>query len=186
MGSCAGDPTSGAVVARSSFPLPIYPATAGAGVLIAYGPDGELLALDPDTLNVEGAFPNIRNIVADASLSTDGQRLIVLGADRELRVFDVTTRTELADPIDTVVGDGAALRIDGKEMAVSTDHGVVIWNLDPARWVKAACELAGRNLTPDEWDRYLGGFRRTTCHLPGISVTVRLVWATSCGTSSTA
>jgi hypothetical protein len=32
----------------------------------------------------------------------------------------------------------------------------VIWNLDPTRWAEAACDLAGRNLTVDEWQTYIG------------------------------
>jgi hypothetical protein len=32
----------------------------------------------------------------------------------------------------------------------------VIWNLDPSHWAEAACDLAGRNLTEDEWQTYIG------------------------------
>ena len=31
----------------------------------------------------------------------------------------------------------------------------VLWDLDPARWREAACAIAGRELTPEEWERYL-------------------------------
>jgi hypothetical protein len=33
---------------------------------------------------------------------------------------------------------------------------VKVWNLDPQSWVDAACRLAGRNLTPEEWNSYIG------------------------------
>jgi hypothetical protein len=36
--------------------------------------------------------------------------------------------------------------------------GITLWDLDPAHWADAACSLAGRNLTQDEWDTYLGQF----------------------------
>ena len=49
-----------------------------------------------------------------------------------------------------------AIRPDGLEAAVTTDQGVVVWDLDPAHWVQGACALAGRNLTRAEWDQYIG------------------------------
>ena len=33
----------------------------------------------------------------------------------------------------------------------------VVWDLDPARWEKLACGIAGRQLTRAEWHRYLPG-----------------------------
>jgi hypothetical protein len=36
-----------------------------------------------------------------------------------------------------------------------TPDGIAIWDLDSSHWVDAACRLAGRNLTQDEWDTYL-------------------------------
>ena len=51
------------------------------------------------------------------------------------------------------------MRPDGKELAIpSGDLGIVLWDLDPQHWLDAACSLAGRNLTPEEWDQYLGAF----------------------------
>ena len=46
----------------------------------------------------------------------------------------------------------------------SRDH-FFVWNLDPAEWPVIACEAAGRNLTPEEWDRYAptGADYRPTC-----------------------
>ena len=60
---------------------------------------------------------------------------------------------------------GAFLRHDGHAAAVTDRTGVAIWDLDPTRLRDAACQLAGRNLTPTEWDTYLGnlGEYRPTC-----------------------
>jgi hypothetical protein len=52
--------------------------------------------------------------------------------------------------------EGAALRHDSKRLAVSADAGFAIWNLDPSDWHRAACQLAGRDLTRDEWDAHIG------------------------------
>jgi hypothetical protein len=49
----------------------------------------------------------------------------------------------------------ATLRPDGGQLAVATEHGVQLWDLDPGAWRDAACRLACRNLSRDEWDRYM-------------------------------
>ena len=34
------------------------------------------------------------------------------------------------------------------------------WDLDPAHWETKACAIAGRNLTPAEWTKYIGPLDR--------------------------
>ena len=36
------------------------------------------------------------------------------------------------------------------------ETGAQLWDLDPEHWVTAACRMAGRNLTEQEWDSYIG------------------------------
>ncbi len=78
-----------------------------------------------------------------------------------ISIYDVPSRTELGDGIADVDGsiNYFSLRPDGKELAVPYGApGIVLWDLDPQHWLDAACTLAGRNLTPDEWDQYLSAF----------------------------
>ena len=102
-------------------------------------------------------------------LDSTGTRLLVAGDDATLRLFDIATRTQLGDAIETGQPAGelpnAVLREDGLAAAVATGDGIVAWDLDPASWELAACRLAGRNLTRAEWDRYLGDLApyRATC-----------------------
>jgi len=40
----------------------------------------------------------------------------------------------------------------------------VLWDLRPATWLDAACRMAGRDLTAEEWARYLPGrAQRAVC-----------------------
>jgi hypothetical protein len=41
----------------------------------------------------------------------------------------------------------------------------MLWDLDADHWEAAACKVAGRNLTQDEWQRYFpnAGHYRVTC-----------------------
>jgi hypothetical protein len=151
----------------------------GDALIVAHTFSGDLLAVDPDTLTADDPFPPIGGVSVDTmDLSDEDERLLVLGNDRVARLYDVPSRTQLGT--DIAPGDaapgfvlfvtstwmrGAAIRDDGREMAITTDDGIVLWDLDPARWTAAACELAGRNLTRDEWDTYIGDLTpyRKTC-----------------------
>jgi WD40 repeat protein len=137
------------------------------GVVVGSTNDGRVLELDPTTLEVVGApFPGTNGPVANMAIDADGRRLIVRAEDATLRFLDIATRTQLGDPIETGrVAGNATIRPDGLSAAAVTDQGIVVWDLDPAHWAEAACELAGRNMTREEWDRYLGDLAnyRATC-----------------------
>ena len=58
---------------------------------------------------------------------------------------------------------------DGKLLAsASEDSTVVVWNLDPAAWLRIARRVVNRNLTRAEWNRYFPGedYRKTFDDLP--------------------
>ncbi len=49
-------------------------------------------------------------------------------------------------------------------MVSSLVTGTVLWSLDPQVWRDRGCELAGRNMTADEWAKVMGeADYRSTC-----------------------
>ncbi|MBN1121091.1 MAG: CHAT domain-containing protein [Anaerolineae bacterium] len=38
----------------------------------------------------------------------------------------------------------------------SSDGTVILWDLQPQRWIEAACRMANRELTLEEWENYMG------------------------------
>ena len=67
-----------------------------------------------------------------------------------------------------------SLSLDGRWLAVGgaarrarrrRDQATQIWDLDPTHWVSAACGVAGRNLTREEWATHIGDLApyRPTC-----------------------
>ncbi len=102
---------------------------------------------------------------AELGLSADGS-LLVASAPGQTQLFDVTSRTPLGGGIETA--GSAAVGPDGRQLAVATTSGVALWDLDPAHWVEAACRIAGRNLTRDEWSTYIGDLApyHETCPTP--------------------
>jgi hypothetical protein len=52
----------------------------------------------------------------------------------------------------------AVLDPTGHTLATAFDDGtVLLWDVDPASWLKWACAVAGRPLTPQEWQDFLPG-----------------------------
>ena len=87
-----------------------------------------------------------------------------------MTLYDVATGVRLGASI--VVAEAQenliSLSPHGDRLAIGGgegEAGVQIWNLDPAHWVAAACRLAGRNLTRDEWATNIGNLApyRATC-----------------------
>jgi WD40 repeat protein len=142
------------------------------GVLIAADVLGDITEYDLETLKPLDSFPGVRGLVNSGGLkfSADGKVLSARSFDRTVSVYDVATHTRLGDPIPLDVTSpqgGSSLRADGATVAIGggSGDGVAIWDLDPQHLARAACRLAGRNLSQTEWDTYLGdlGDYRRTC-----------------------
>jgi len=92
--------------------------------------------------------------------SDDGSLAVVIGNDRTLSLFDLASGIQLGDSIRIPDDEAtsAALRPDGKELAYggANGHPFKVLDLDPQHWVTAACAVAGRNLTKEEWATNIG------------------------------
>jgi WD40 repeat protein len=160
-GAAVLDPVNGVSVAASPDGSVLVTATAG----------GDLTFRDPATGQPTG--PEITSATGQPNnivLSEDNTRMLVVTRDGGADVYDVGSAVHLGRtfPVALPAGSfnlGATLRPDGGQLAVATDHGVQLWDLDPEAWRDAACRLAGRNVTHDEWEHHLpqGEPYRATC-----------------------
>ncbi|MFE6255820.1 BTAD domain-containing putative transcriptional regulator [Agromyces sp. NPDC057865] len=148
-------------------PMPV-----GAQVLLD---NGDLIGLEDNRIGRYETEPLARvGTVAGAagglyapSMSRDAETMLVMASDGTALLYDAATGTRIGDPLRTdqrTLGV-AVLRPDGKEMAVSMPEGVMLWDLDPEHQFEFACQLAGRDLTEDEWNTYLAdlGDPQSTC-----------------------
>ena len=128
--------------------------TAGSVVTGAF--DGKVTQLDAKSLSDEADFAGARSGVSALGFSADGSMLSVSADDQTVHVYDTATRLALGDPIpaDSPAALGW-LRPDGRALAVNVRRGVAVWSLDPEYQVRAACRLAGRNLSDTEWNTYV-------------------------------
>jgi hypothetical protein len=49
-----------------------------------------------------------------------------------------------------------AFSANGKWLGSASDNGTAQLWATPATWIKQACQIAGRNFTKGEWDKYVG------------------------------
>lgn len=83
------------------------------------------------------------------------------------QLWDLTTLQPIGQPLplDALVGLYIRRDAEGTTAIIGTTEGTaVVWDVDAERWEDLACAIAGRNLTPTEWQHYLTGHPyRATC-----------------------
>ncbi len=150
-------------------PAPTFGVVTDAEELIGTDPSGALTVYDLDTLEAERKVSDTAGFVQDLRVDAVGATVVTKGGDRSVEVFDLASgvRMGTAHRIPEADESFSHLRPDGAEMAIGggTAAGTALWSLDPDVWREQLCELAGRNLTLEEWERYLAwsGPYHTTC-----------------------
>ncbi|MEJ3404050.1 BTAD domain-containing putative transcriptional regulator [Rathayibacter sp. YIM 133350] len=134
--------------------------------LIGSGPQ-RLTRYRLDDLTAEGTLPRTRAAALALTASNDGGTLLVAARDQSVAVYDLAAGARLGDRLQADAPNtvGGYLAPDGAAFVLNAAEGVVQWSLDPEDHFRAACRLAGRELTQDEWETYLHDFgpRRDTC-----------------------
>jgi DNA-binding SARP family transcriptional activator/WD40 repeat protein/tRNA A-37 threonylcarbamoyl transferase component Bud32 len=133
---------------------------------------GELTLYDLDTLDPIRRFGGSRGFITQLEGTADGTLIATKGGDHSVVLYDVETGVRIGSPI-TIPDDEAnwiALSLDGRWLATGGEaadgrRASQIWDLDPQAWVTAACRVAGRNLTREEWEAHIGTLarHRQTC-----------------------
>jgi WD40 repeat protein len=154
---------------RSLVPRRRLPADRTDASAVAFTPDGRTLATgghegkvmlwDTHTGRQLG-LPLVGHAsgVASAAFSPDGRVLATV--DSEAILWDVASHKQIgaALPVRSKGPHALAFLPGASQLAVASPSGsVLMWDVDPASWRARACAVAGRTLTPAEWDEFLPG-----------------------------
>jgi WD40 repeat protein len=132
---------------------------------------GGITEIDVATGTVSSSrFEAMHGAVVGLAPLDDG-RLLAVSHDGTMSIYDATSGQPIGPPMAwaTRVPEGVFVLpspdLAFHHLAAPDPEGVRLWNIDPSTWPAVACQRAGRNLTSDEWTRYLPADEpyRSTC-----------------------
>jgi WD40 repeat protein len=126
-------------------------------LLAAGGPDGVMI-WNSTTREVEQDIP-LSSPVMDVGLSPDRRFLAVAMFDGTVRLWSLLNAQPFGQPfeVDSDAAWSVAFSSDGTKFAASGINGTTKIYPTPQNWIATSCRIVGRNLTREEWERYLGG-----------------------------
>jgi WD40 repeat protein len=113
--------------------------------------------------------------IVDVQFSADGRLLAANSNDGQARLWDAQTGFPLGPPLRYDVESAyretsVAFSPSGEYLVTAgRDGDTIAWDLDPDHLAENVCQLAGRNLTRGEWERYMPGgisYRKTCPQWP--------------------
>jgi WD40 repeat protein len=161
--------------------LPVHQGHSRLVTSVEFSPDSKTLASGSHDRNVilwDVASRRQRMVlyghedaVTSIAFSPDGAILASASEDRSVILWDVATGRQLGPPLreHNAKVHSVAFSPDGKTLASgsnkeSDNWALILWDVNPESWQSRACDVAARNITSDEWERYVGASARDiTC-----------------------
>jgi WD40 repeat protein len=148
---------------------------------VAFSPDGQQLFTSGQegivTWNLKsgtkvGTPLELRQLGAD-SLALSPRGNVIASASRTgwIGLWDTETKSLLGDFqshgdafYSVALAPSGRLLAAGSGYLAGADDALMFLDLDPKNWVQHACAIAARNMTPEEWRRYMSeGSPSDTC-----------------------
>ena len=152
----------GEVLSEGDVELVAYASVAspdGSTVAVA-GDTGEIVTIDVSTGDEQQRSTGLGAAVWWLNYSDDGELLVSGAADGGVSLWDAATLDLLGTVYPPHHGEavpaGAAFIGDSHDVAIASNDGrVYTWETDLDRAIDFACQMAGRNLTEEEWEEFL-------------------------------
>jgi DNA-binding SARP family transcriptional activator/WD40 repeat protein len=130
----------------------------GSTVAVA-GDTGQIVTIDVST-GAEQRSTSLGAVVLWLDYSADGELLVSGDADGGVSLWDATTLDLLGTVFPPHRGEpvpaGAQFIGDSHDVSIASyDGNVYRWDTDVERAIDFACQMAGRNLTEEEWAEFL-------------------------------
>lgn len=131
-------------------------------IVAAAGMDEKVTFWDIRTHNQKGApisGAGTDGGVLSLAISPDGMILATGNEHQKVRWWHTWTKQPISAPL-TIHGGGITKVVfspDGHFLAsAGRDKSIILWDLSLESWIKQACAIANRNLTFEEWRKYVG------------------------------
>ncbi len=136
------------------------------GTVAAATRRGIVSIIDPATGDTE-TLPTLEPI-SNLGFGRDGELLALTGLDGTVRLWDLERNRSAGvawSGAGSVGGSPSWFDADSNSIWVASSGKVLNIPLDPVQWIEQACDVVGRDLTQDEWDRYVPGdeTRQSAC-----------------------
>ena len=130
----------------------------GSTVAVA-GDTGQIVTIDVSTGD-EQRSTGLGAVMLWLEYSDDGELLVSGAEDGGVSLWDASTLDLLGTVFPPHLGEpvpaGAQFIGDSHDVAIASYDGKVYrWDTDVERAIDFACQMAGRNLTEEEWEQYL-------------------------------
>jgi WD40 repeat protein len=156
------DLSTGDVLSEGDLDLVAYASVASpdASTVAVAGATGEIVTIDVSTGDEQRRSAGFGAEVLWLDYSDDGELLVSGADDGGVSLWDATTLDLLGTVHPPHHGDPvpAAARFirDGHDVAIASYDGRVYrWETDLERALDFACQMAGRNLSDEEWEEFL-------------------------------
>jgi WD40 repeat protein len=134
--------------------------------LVAYGlevigekPKGTVKLFNINTQKVEKELSGHKAGISDLEFSPDGLLLASAGLDRKLQMWVVNHEEDLPIVMDNNNGYVWKLSFSrGSDYLIASfnDGEIRVWPTDPKMLAEQVCPKLSRNMTPEEWEIYVG------------------------------
>ena len=156
------DVSTGEVLSEGDVDLRAYASVAspdGSTVAVA-GNTGEIVTIDVSTGDEQRRSTSLGAAVRWLNYSDDGELLVSGAADGGVSLWDASTLDLLGTVYPPHQGEpvpaGAQFIGDTHDVAIASYDGRVYrWETDLERALDFACQMAGRDLTEEEWEQFL-------------------------------
>jgi hypothetical protein len=145
-------------VATTALDTGIMTVDPASGMIAAAARLGVVSIIDPATGETE-TLPTLEPI-SSLGFGRGGELLALTGVDGTVRFWDIERNASAGvawSGAGSVGGGPSWFDADSNSIWVASSGKVLNIPLDPAQWIQQACDVVGRDLTQDEWDRYVPG-----------------------------
>jgi WD40 repeat protein len=126
--------------------------------MVVSSESGQVFVVDTTTFEQVGEPMTIgATSLMGVAVAPDGSTVAAVSRDGALRLWDLASRSPIAPALTAHDhgSTGVTYLSSGDLLSVGGDGTVVSWDVAPDDWRTRACELAGRNLSRNEWERFV-------------------------------